>query len=1408
MSVKLVGSEVDHPQIPPDEELSKLYAAVLDHLLFPPQVKESLIATQTREKKWQTCLLHRSVLDDVETSKTMIWSDRDRKLLSTIKKSRCPDIKSLIMLKTVLTTANQPFMVSFLDAGGIFVLVKCVEDRLNRNPMTDLDAALLFEIMSCFKTTMNNATGMEGIIEHPKAIERIVSCLNFTWKPLALQVLEILSVCCYYSERSASMVIKGMRILAKSRQEAPFSILTTAIIEQDIEVKASILQFVNNMVMGLVDLRARLLLRSDLSSQLFSEKFADTLARVEEDLEILGQYSDNSPESVEVRNRLVTMCGPNALTPLTALTEGNITSIGGASGNANNKPGSVTTSRDDVSIGNSSIVSNELSLKRPFSVLNRGLNTNIEVSPGEGTMAGLCIAAKGNKGDIHSKMADMFGVKKTKHRWYELDGEAFKWCTGRERELEFKGSVSMSTVIDIRYYTTDPSVAQATEFAFEFETTERVFSLGTDTLEEKEAWVRALQVARDRSVMSKSSYKLISEKLSVDDIQSHYNMFKKQGTLYNSLLIEDRMQVITKDGLDTNDAVSVARFLNYQLIAEGLNTKLVSLMQELLLMPPSSDTKWDALVFYARELRHSDNYEDVTPTPVALLGQKESIGGSAYGQVSKLAMLVMGKEAEIFRLSERIGRLEKLLRNGGVNSDTDKSILEDYSIGVTKANESLESGPSSPPSSSAGSSPPASPPSSTKGLKDDLTDESNSLPSDGIPLSIPTALESPPPTNVTVSSTSLPPIATSSSMENTNRFAKFLKMKSSGIPEGAIRQKMTLEGFSQNEIEDFFAGKFESSAPSTESSDSSRAPPSAQNALMNAMKFAKYEKMQKSGVPEAAIRQKMLVDGLTEEDCNSFLMKTGIGGISSTANLDSLAREAAKKAEDAARKEAEAKRAAEELLPPEGMRAKIDVIPPSKMKGIFWAKMKRDEVVGTVWHKADEWSMSEEEKKMLVDWFGADPKKNAAMAAISAAASPPAEKVKLVSLFDGKRTQNVSIALGKMRKTPKEIVKIVIDLDPLALTHELTLTLLNNCPTKEEISAVTHFDKPENLDAAGMFFLALSEIPRLKERLDCHDIAFRWDEEASVLKASIDTLMNATIEMKQSEPALKKLLQIVLAVGNFLNGGTPRGQAYGVKLEVLLKLANVKGNDGQSLLHFIAEEASLKSPEILAITSNWSAVWAAAEVSQHQIELDMKALEIQIDKTKRELREGVPKLVGEKGEFMSQPLKLRLTDFLSRAEPRLSSIKTQMIDADHAVKALMSRYGEGGKGDEDATKAFFETISGFGRSFQQAVDENTAKKLEAEKKAKRAAEALKKKALNNADAGGAERSDGEPTQNNSENIFGNFHKQQNATPEALMEEFKRKMANREKKVFESDFETRLKAEKAEILTNKAKSRAK
>lgn len=77
--------------------------------------------------------------------------------------------------------------------------------------ITEFDVAVLYEVLLCCKSVMNSSAGMDGFIAVADSIETIVNCLQFDFKYLSLLILEILSVCCYYSTSSAHSVFQGLK---------------------------------------------------------------------------------------------------------------------------------------------------------------------------------------------------------------------------------------------------------------------------------------------------------------------------------------------------------------------------------------------------------------------------------------------------------------------------------------------------------------------------------------------------------------------------------------------------------------------------------------------------------------------------------------------------------------------------------------------------------------------------------------------------------------------------------------------------------------------------------------------------------------------------------------------------------------------------------------------------------------------------------------------------------------------------------------------------------------------------------------------------------------------------------------------------------------------------------------------
>lgn len=79
-------------------------------------------------------------------------------------------------------------------------------------------------------------------------------------------------------------------------------------------------------------------------------------------------------------------------------------------------------------------------------------------------------------------------------------------------------------------------------------------------------------------------------------------------------------------------------------------------------------------------------------------------------------------------------------------------------------------------------------------------------------------------------------------------------------------------------------------------------------------------------------------------------------------------------------------------------------------------------------------------------------------------------------------------------------------------------------------------------------------------------------------------IISASNSVKNSKK-LRKVLEIVLAFGNYMNSGK-RGPAYGFRLQSLDTLMETKSSDKRMcLLHYIVETIRFKFPELLNFDS-------------------------------------------------------------------------------------------------------------------------------------------------------------------------------------------------------------------------------
>lgn len=223
------------------------------------------------------------------------------------------------------------------------------------------------------------------------------------------------------------------------------------------------------------------------------------------------------------------------------------------------------------------------------------------------------------------------------------------------------------------------------------------------------------------------------------------------------------------------------------------------------------------------------------------------------------------------------------------------------------------------------------------------------------------------------------------------------------------------------------------------------------------------------------------------------------------------------------------------------------------MKTLNWQKIPNGKVAKTMFASLSEDTVKVD-IKALEAAFSANPPANPNKKA--------AKKVEVVPTFlDPKRANNIGIMIARLKMSGAEICRAIEECDEAALAEE-TLTILRSCvPTPEEDSEIEMF-KADGGDVTKVgkpeaFQLEVGGMKYVRQRIDLLCWLHEYREKMEGLEPDVEDVTAALKDLKESKN-FAELLKIVLAVGNYMYGGSFRGGAAGFKLDALNKLADVR----------------------------------------------------------------------------------------------------------------------------------------------------------------------------------------------------------------------------------------------------------
>ncbi len=177
-----------------------------------------------------------------------------------------------------------------------------------------------------------------------------------------------------------------------------------------------------------------------------------------------------------------------------------------------------------------------------------------------------------------------------------------------------------------------------------------------------------------------------------------------------------------------------------------------------------------------------------------------------------------------------------------------------------------------------------------------------------------------------------------------------------------------------------------------------------------------------------------------------------------------------------------------------------------------------------------------------------------------------------ISLLLPLRQQTITIVLNKIKKSPVDIVEALLRYDDKVLTPETCEILNVTMPTQDELERLKELDNVHQdefidtvADCDNYLYLIINSALYPDLRLKSMIFKHTYKSEIIDILRLIEKVLKAFEYVKKNEE-LHKWLEIILAYGNYLNGNSNRGGAWGFRLDALAKLNEVKASDGKKTL--------------------------------------------------------------------------------------------------------------------------------------------------------------------------------------------------------------------------------------------------
>lgn len=373
------------------------------------------------------------------------------------------------------------------------------------------------------------------------------------------------------------------------------------------------------------------------------------------------------------------------------------------------------------------------------------------------------------------------------------------------------------------------------------------------------------------------------------------------------------------------------------------------------------------------------------------------------------------------------------------------------------------------------------------------------------------------------------------------------------------------------------------------------------------------------------------------------------------------------------------------------------------MKQLQWDKLAHQQVAKTLWNDEDTKKEQEILNKLQTDgvWTEMEEDFKAKQLMINLMARQ--KQAELKSVLDPQTKKRVEILIQRVKKLePEDIARRIQQFDQEMCTEVFLSELKPVLPTPEQVGKLNVYRNAEPEELAGLhasdrLMVKLIQIKRLGPRIEGMLYKCKFDEQWLLLDDGTRKVSDACDALLRAKH-FKEVLNLILMIGNYMNGAGIKGGAFGFKISSINKLVDTKSVNNTTLLHFLERTIQKHFPHMDEFLDELAKPAEAYRINMQDVRKDLAVLRDGLKRIRQELNDHYGNIDQTDG-FSRQ-----MWQFAGRANSKLEDLTDDVNHAETSLTEVVRYYGEDEK--NISSTEFFAVFKTFVTSYKKCQAEN------------------------------------------------------------------------------------------------------